>query len=60
MNIGSVMSQLKINFNSRVDKPDEVRLLDSSTLNFTKCLKIAAKSKILNTQKEALLVCEGI
>ena len=41
MNEGSVISQLKINFYRRVDKPDEVRFLDSSTLNHAICLEIA-------------------
>jgi hypothetical protein len=41
MNEGSVISQLKINFYRRIDKPDEVRFLDSSTLNHAICLEIA-------------------
>ena len=61
MNEGAVISQLKDNFYQRIDKNDEVRFLDSSTLNHAICLEIAdatfhkiprkigARSTILNS-----------
>jgi hypothetical protein len=41
MNEGLIICQLKDNFYRRIDKNDEVRFLDSSTLNHAICLEIA-------------------
>ena len=41
MNEGEVIKDLKNNFYLRIDKNDEVRFLDSSTLNHAICLEVA-------------------
>ena len=40
MNEGEVIKDLKNNFYLRIDKNDEVRFLDSSTLNHAICLEV--------------------